>query len=136
VTPPRRRRRAGADSGPRPLAASLDDAVAALGAPGPRAPAGRDLGGAGSEERQVSGPPSAGTLSAVFARWDEVVGGPLARHVRPLRVDGDVLVVAVEQPPWATQVRALAPRILARVSELAGEELARLEVVVRPARGR
>jgi predicted nucleic acid-binding Zn ribbon protein len=70
----------------------------------------------------------------VFTRWEEVVGATLAGHATPVRVEAGVLVVAVDQPPWATQVRVLGPRILARVAELAGDRadrLDRVEVVVR-----
>ena len=41
-------------------------------------------------------------------------------------------MVAVDQPAWATQVRVLAPGILARLTERTGERLDRLDVVVRP----
>jgi predicted nucleic acid-binding Zn ribbon protein len=68
----------------------------------------------------------------VFSRWEELVGASLARHARPLRLEAGVLVVAVDRPPWATQVRALAPGILERLAEHSGEELERLDVVVRP----
>lgn len=137
---PRRRRRPPVDRGPRPLGESLDDAVAGLGAPkaSPRqakAPVAGDDASARSEDTTVPGeraaPPSAGAWAAVFGRWEEIVGPSLARHVRPLRLQPGVLVVAVDQPPWATQVRALSPTILARVADLAGERVARLEVVVR-----
>jgi predicted nucleic acid-binding Zn ribbon protein len=67
----------------------------------------------------------------VFTRWEEIVGPSLARHTRPLRLESAVLVVAVDQPPWATQVRALAPGILDRLRERTGETLEHLEVVVR-----
>ena len=48
---------------------------------------------------------SPATIEVVFARWDEVVGGDLGEHVRPLRVDGATLVVAVDHPAWATRAR-------------------------------
>ena len=44
-------------------------------------------------------------MEAVFTRWDELVGVELGGHVRPLRVDGRALVVAVEHPAWATRAR-------------------------------
>lgn len=111
--PPRRRRLRGADRGPRPLVAALDDVVRGL------APRDRP-------------PPPAAALGTVFSKWDDVVGPAVARHARPLRVEQGVLVVAVDQPAWATQVRTLAPRILDRIAELTNERLDRLEVVVRP----
>jgi predicted nucleic acid-binding Zn ribbon protein len=110
---PPRRRRAGRDTGPRRVADSLDDVLEGLGAPsGPR-------------------PPSAAALGTVFARWAAVAGPTLARHARPLRLEDGALVVAVDSPPWATQVRALATEILTRLSAETGEPLERLVVVVR-----
>lgn len=84
--------------------------------------------GAPDRERPA---PSAAVWGTVFSRWEELVGPSIARHARPLRLEAGVLVVAVDQPPWATQMRALAPGILARVAEHGGEALERLEVVVR-----
>lgn len=78
---------------------------------------------------------SAAALGTVFARWEELVGPAVARHTRPLRLEGGTLVVAVDQPPWATQVRVLAPGILSRLTEHTGEPLDQLEVVVRPQLG-
>lgn len=113
--PRRRRRRPGVDPGPRRLGEGLDEALARL------AP------------RDAPAPASAGSLSAVFTRWEEIAGPTLARHVRPLRLSGGVLVVAVDQPAWATQVRVMGTSLLARVGEVAGEAPERLQVTVRPA---
>jgi predicted nucleic acid-binding Zn ribbon protein len=98
------------------LGEGLEDAVARLGRPD--APT-----------------PSAGALSAVFTRWEEIAGPALSRHVRPLRLSGGVLVVAADHPAWATQVRALGTGLLARVGEVSGQAPDRLEVTVRPLPG-
>ena len=60
------------------------------------------------------------------------MGPALARHVRPLRLSGGVLVVAVDQPAWATQVRALGAGLLTRVGEVGGVVPDRLQVTVKP----
>jgi len=75
----------------------------------------------------------ADVVSAVFGRWDEVVGPAVSAHVRPVRVDGVTLVVSADHPAWATQIRHLAPDILARLSEVCGAQnaLERLDVRVR-----
>lgn len=75
-------------------------------------------------------PASPATMEAVFARWDEVVEGDLGDHVRPLRVDGRTLVVAVDHPAWATRARMQSARILARVHALGDTPVERLEVLV------
>lgn len=78
--------------------------------------------------------PGAGVLGTVFSRWDEIAGPALARHARPLRLTPGELVVAVDEPAWATQVRSLAGELLRRVGEVAGEAPAQLRVTVKPAR--
>jgi predicted nucleic acid-binding Zn ribbon protein len=72
-------------------------------------------------------------VQVVFGRWDDVVGPAVAVHVRPVRVDGDTLVVSVDHPAWATQLRHLAPEILARLAAACGDAEApeRLQVRVR-----
>jgi predicted nucleic acid-binding Zn ribbon protein len=76
------------------------------------------------------GAPSTPTLEAVFTRWDEIVGDELSGHLRALRVDGRVLVVAVDHPVWGTRARMEAGRILSRVNAQGGTALDRLDVVV------
>jgi predicted nucleic acid-binding Zn ribbon protein len=81
--------------------------------------------------RQLGGP-DASSLSAIFSRWEEIAGPTLAEHSRPVRLDAETLVVAVDRPAWATQVRMLASSVLDRVGEIGGRVPGRLEVVVRP----
>ena len=82
---------------------------------------------------QRLGDPSAAVLQAVFSRWDEVVGGPLAIHARPVSLVGGVLVVAVDDPAWGNELRYLASSVLARLEEVVGPGAAtRVEVRVRP----
>ena len=56
----------------------------------------------------------------------------MAAHVRPVRLLDDALVVGVDHPAWASQVRHLAPDILDRVRVACGEGHAptRLEIRV------
>jgi predicted nucleic acid-binding Zn ribbon protein len=74
--------------------------------------------------------PTPAVLEAVFTRWDELVGAELGGHLRPLRVDGRALVVAVEHSAWATRARMESGQILARLKELGDTSIDRLEVVV------
>jgi predicted nucleic acid-binding Zn ribbon protein len=68
----------------------------------------------------------------LFARWNEIVGPAMAPHVQPIRVDRDALVVTVDHPAWATQVRHLGDDLLDRVSEESGvTRPLRLEVRIR-----
>jgi len=71
-------------------------------------------------------------VGRLFARWPEIVGPALAEHVQPIRLDEQCLVVMVEHPAWATQVRSLGDELLDRVVEETGAPRpGRLEVRVR-----
>lgn len=104
-----RRRADGPDGGPR----SVHEALEAL-----------------ADRLGVTGVASFG---AVFTRWDEIAGGALSAHVRPLRLRSGVLVVTVDHPAWATQVKMLSATLLDRVAEVGGARPERLEIVVRDA---
>jgi predicted nucleic acid-binding Zn ribbon protein len=95
------------DNGPRPVGDSMP----------------RVLGRLGSA-------PTPAVMEAVFTRWEELVGTELGAHLRPQRVDGRVLVVAVEHPAWATRARMESGQILARLQDLGETSIDRLEVVV------
>jgi hypothetical protein len=69
--------------------------------------------------RSLGAPESSG-VHLVFDRWDEVVGEALAARTRPLRIDGQRLVLGVDEPAMATHVRFLQPELLARLEELLG----------------
>ena len=98
---------------PVPLSSSLDDVVRSL-----RGPSRESVGG-------------------VFGRWDEAVGEQVAQHVTPLKLDEGVLVVEVDDPAWATQVKFLTPMITERLAQVANVQIDRIEVRVerRGARG-
>jgi predicted nucleic acid-binding Zn ribbon protein len=98
----------GRDPGPRPLDASLDAVSRRMGL--------KDSRG----------------LGQLFARWRDIVGPAMAEHVEPVRVDSEVLVVAVDHPAWATQIRHLGDDLLDRVAAEAGvARPTRLEVRIR-----
>jgi predicted nucleic acid-binding Zn ribbon protein len=67
------------------------------------------------------GAPTAGALGAVFRQWEDAVGPAVAAHARPVSLADGILVVAVDQPGWATQLRYLANDLLGRLAEVAGE---------------
>ncbi|MCU1379518.1 MAG: hypothetical protein JWN29_2501 [Acidimicrobiales bacterium] len=75
----------------------------------------------------------ASTLSAVFASWAEMVGDSVAQHSRPRSLRDGTLVVAVDEPAWATQLRWLEADLLTRLNEVLGPgQVARIEVRVVP----
>ena len=98
----------GGDRDPRPLAESLDRLTASLGVP------------------------SAASLGAVFARWDDIVGEGVAAHVKPRSLRDGTLVVVADQPVWVTQLRFLEADILRRLGEVTGVTATRVEVRLQP----
>ena len=81
--------------------------------------------------------PSRKSVGGVFGRWDEAVGDQVAQHVTPLKLDESVLVVEVDDPAWATQVKFLTPMITERLATVANVRIERIDVRVerRGARG-
>ena len=69
-------------------------------------------------------------MGGVFGRWEEAVGAAVAAHVQPVKLDGEVLVVEVDDPAWATQIRFLEATLRERLREVAGASVERLEVRV------
>ena len=61
------------------------------------------------------GGPSAGTATAVFSRWEEVVGPDIAAHARPVSLRDGVLTLSVDHPAWATQLRYMTADLLTRL---------------------
>ena len=75
----------------------------------------------------------ASTLSGVFASWPDMVGESVAQHTRPRSLRDGTLVVSVDEPAWATQLRWLEADLLARLAEVLGPgQVARIEVRVSP----
>ncbi len=68
-------------------------------------------------------------VGGVIGRWDQVVGDEVAAHCEPESFDDGVLTVRTDSTAWATQMRLLAPTILARLAtELGAGVVARLVV--------
>jgi predicted nucleic acid-binding Zn ribbon protein len=73
-----------------------------------------------------------GRLGEIARCWSDVVGSDVASHVVPWRIDGEELVVAVDDPAWATEVGFLAAPILtALATRLGGPALKRVKVHVK-----
>ena len=81
--------------------------------------------------------PSRAAVGGVFGRWADAVGEQIAAHVQPVRLDGGVLLVEVDDPAWATQVKLIAGTIIERLDAVAGVPVTRIDVRVerRAARG-
>lgn len=94
------------ESEPTPIRASLDRLTGRLGAP------------------------ASSAFSAVFAHWPDLVGSSVAAHTTPRSLKDGRLVVEVDDPAWATQLRFLEAELTARVEAVAGSGVVG-ELVVR-----
>jgi predicted nucleic acid-binding Zn ribbon protein len=69
-------------------------------------------------------------VGSVFGRWDTLVGPDIAQHCRPQSLSEGELTVVAESTAWATQLRYMAPSILAKLhSQVGGDVVKRLRVV-------
>ena len=77
---------------------------------------------------------SSSTLQIVFSRWAELVGEVLAAHATPASLGEGTLVVRVDDPAWATQLRWFQADLLTRLGAAIGPgEVTGIEVrVARP----
>ncbi|MDH4352389.1 MAG: DciA family protein [Actinomycetota bacterium] len=75
---------------------------------------------------------SAVAVGGVEGRWDQVVGPDLAAHCRPDGCRDGVLTVRAESTAWATQVRLLAPTLVARLNADLGDGTVTRVAVVGP----
>ncbi len=56
----------------------------------------------------------------VFTAWPEAVGPQIQAHAIPISFDEGRLLVEVDQPGWATQLRYLEAELLAKLGALLG----------------
>ncbi|ATL29084.1 DUF721 domain-containing protein [Streptomyces formicae] len=73
-------------------------------------------------------------VGGVMGRWPQIVGDDLAKHCVPQRYDEDerVLTVQCDSTAWATQLRLMAPQLVARLNEDLGHGTVRLIKVLGP----
>ncbi len=60
-------------------------------------------------------------VGSVIGRWDLVVGAEVADHCAPESYADAVLTVRADSTAWATQVRLLAPMLVARLNAECGD---------------
>lgn len=74
-------------------------------------------------------------VGGVMGRWPQLVGQDLALHCSPERYDEDerVLTVRCDSTAWATQLRLLAPTLVARLNTDLGHGTVKLIKVLGPA---
>jgi predicted nucleic acid-binding Zn ribbon protein len=55
-------------------------------------------------------------VGGVMGRWAEIVGSHIAAHCTPVEFSGGALTVRTDSPAWATELRMLAPQLLAKLN--------------------
>ncbi|MGP3998510.1 DUF721 domain-containing protein [Streptomyces sp. 8N706] len=73
-------------------------------------------------------------VGGVMGRWPQMVGPEVAQHCEPQRYDEDarVLTVQCDSSVWATQLRLLAPQLVARLNADLGQGTVKLIKVLGP----
>ena len=75
-----------------------------------------------------------GAAVSLFSQWPTIVGESIAEHVVPLRLEKRRLLVEVDDPMWATQMKFLESQVLSTLREHLGDEVDALDVRVRRSR--
>lgn len=79
------------------------------------------------------GAPGTDAVELVFHRWEDVVGGVLARQTRPTALEAGTLVLVADDPAVVSHVRWLEAELVERLAELLGAgRVQRVEVRVTP----
>ena len=82
------------------------------------------------------GAPGSNVTMRVFSRWPDLVGPDIAAHSRPVSLHDGTLVLAVDHPAWATQLRFMTADLLTRIAEVTGgSEVVEIQVRVAPENG-
>lgn len=73
-------------------------------------------------------------VGGVMGRWPQIVGQDVALHCEPQRYDEEdrVLTVQCDSTTWATQLRLLAPQLVARLNDDLGRGTVRMIKVLGP----
>lgn len=71
--------------------------------------------------------------SSALSRWEEAVGGAIARHSRALRIQDGVLWIEVDHPAWKSELhhrrRQILEKLNALLAEAGAEQLKDLHLV-------
>lgn len=59
----------------------------------------------------------------IWQVWNEAVGEKIASRAQPVKLANGILTVAVSSPSWMQQLGFLKKEIVAKINDLAGEQL-------------
>lgn len=77
--------------------------------------------------------PAARTVKTVFSEWPALAGPQLAAHAQPIALRDGELLIEVDDPAWASQLRWLEPELRTRLEALpGGPKIDRIRFRLRP----
>lgn len=77
------------------------------------------------------GSDDAHSVKGVFGAWPELVGPSVAAHVQPVKLQHATLIVEVDDPHWATEMRFLSTSLCEKISQLTSTPVTSIEVRVK-----
>ncbi len=77
------------------------------------------------------GSESTTVVAGVFGNWAQLVGDPVALHATPVKLESGRLLVEVDEPAWATQMRFLESEIISKLSTSTGSTINGIDVRVK-----
>ncbi len=77
------------------------------------------------------GADTASVISGVFGEWAQIVGEQVAQHVTPIKRERGKLIVEVDDPSWATQMRFLEPQLIEKIHIATSSTINAIEVRVK-----
>lgn len=68
------------------------------------------------------GTPDISVVTSIVDQWEEVVGSDLAAKISAVAISGSELIVRVDDPAWASQIKWLEKQLLDKITKLVGDE--------------
>ncbi len=57
----------------------------------------------------------------VISLWPNVVGDQIAKNTKPVKVEGQTLIVVASNPIWCNELKYLKPEIIKKLNALIGK---------------
>jgi len=77
------------------------------------------------------GAESTTAITGVFGEWPNIVGEQVAQHVTPIKLERGRLIVEIDDPSWATQMRFLEPQLVEKLNTATSSTITAIEVRVK-----
>ena len=77
------------------------------------------------------GAETATAITGVFGEWPKIVGEQVAQHVTPIKLERGRLIVEIDDPSWATQMRFLEPQLVEKLNTATTSTITSIEVRVK-----